>query len=93
MPNVALSIASILLMIYLIKQTKTKIEKLKISATRVWFTIKKFSAFYKIIIKEVFEKIKKSSSFGLSNFSSICLIKKSEIYQKPPSTRSEGNTT
>lgn len=93
MPNVALSIASILLMIYLRKQTKTKIEKLKISATRVWFTIKKFSAFYKIIIKEVFEKIKKSSSFGLSNFSSICLIKKYEIYQKPPSTRSEGNTT
>ena len=93
MPKVALSTVSILMIIFFRKQTKIKIEELKICATRVWFTIKKFSAFYKIILKDFFEKLEKSNSIRLSYLSSICVKKKSQIFQKPPSTRNEGNTT
>lgn len=93
MPKVSLSTASILLLIFSRKQTKVKIKELKVCATRVWFTIKKFSSFYKIILKEIYEEIEKLITIELSLFSSICLAKKSKIFQKPPSTKSEGNTS
>lgn len=93
MPKVTLSTGSILLLIYLRDISKTKINDLKISASRIWFTLKRFTPFYKIVFKEVMEKIRDLNSMKLSYFSFICKEIKSHIYHLPPSTRNEGNTS